>query len=85
MIESEDSGWGSSGSSSSKRKVLFVYIAILLLGVGLSVWFSATYYFADEAVDCKYPGTALVAGTSGLVVWYMKPFLSLFLSFSLVG
>lgn len=68
VIDERDDGfWGGSGSS-SKRPLLFAFIAVMLAGVGMAVWVGAAWYFNSESVGSKYPGQALIGGTTGLAV-----------------
>lgn len=70
VIESNDDGFWGGSDSSSKRPMLFTFMAVMLAGVGMAVWIGAAWYFNVDGISSMYPGQALVGGTSGLAVTY---------------
>lgn len=68
--DSNDSLWAGEDSSSAKRGLLFFMMAVLLSGVGMALWWSAAWYFFEETMTNKFPGTALLAGSAGIAFSY---------------
>jgi hypothetical protein len=63
VIEQEDSFWGNDGLG-QRRGVLFTFMAVMFSGVGMAAWVMAKWYLGEDAVETKYPGTALMGGTT---------------------
>jgi hypothetical protein len=71
VINTSDDGFWGSSDGSSKRPMLFTFMAVMLAGVGMAVWIGAAWYFNVDGISSTYPGQTLVGGTAGLAVWYI--------------